>query len=95
MTTIEIENAASPGHMRPVNAAKYHAMRAAYLDAVPSGPPGLTPSDVLKRLLPNLSPVEFPGGDKAGWWAKAVQLDLEAKRLIKRGATGPVRLWRV
>lgn len=32
----------------------------------------------------------FPSGEKAGWWVVAVQLDLEAKGIIKRGVT-PVR----
>jgi hypothetical protein len=36
----------------------------------------------------------FPGGEKAGWWVKAVQLDLEAKRVIAR-TPSPVRLYRV
>ncbi|MGZ3553479.1 MAG: DUF6958 family protein, partial [Vulcanimicrobiaceae bacterium] len=35
----------------------------------------------------------FPKGAKAGWWAKAVQLDLEAKSIIAREKTRPVR-WR-
>lgn len=42
------------------------------------------------RLLPEL----FPGGEKASWWLKAVQLDLEAKGVIARGSKGPVRLFR-
>jgi hypothetical protein len=35
----------------------------------------------------------FPGGEKAGWWVKAVQLDLEAKQVIAR-TPSPVRLYR-
>ncbi|MGZ2380875.1 DUF6958 family protein [Rhizobium brockwellii] len=31
---------------------------------------------------------------KAGWWLKAVQLDLEAKRIIQRGPGKPVRLFK-
>ena len=34
----------------------------------------------------------FPGGAKAGWWAKTVQLDLEAKGVIVREKTRPLRL---
>jgi hypothetical protein len=38
-------------------------------------------------------PVElFPGGAKAGWWAKTVQLDLEAKGIIAREKAKPLRL---
>jgi hypothetical protein len=35
----------------------------------------------------------FPGGETAGWWVKSVQLDLEAKGVIKRAPKSPVRLW--
>ncbi len=31
-------------------------------------------------------------GARAGWWAKTVQLDLEAKGVIARGRTRPLRL---
>ncbi len=34
----------------------------------------------------------FPDGVRAGWWAKTVQLDLEAKQLIKRTDERPLRL---
>jgi hypothetical protein len=37
----------------------------------------------------------FPGGAKAGWWTKAVQLDLEAKKVIVREKTTPLRLRKV
>jgi hypothetical protein len=40
-----------------------------------------------------LSQEQFPGGAKAGWWAKAVQLDLEAKGVVKREKTSPIRLY--
>lgn len=33
-------------------------------------------------MLAHLPESLFPGGAKAGWWTKAVQLDLEAKGLI-------------
>ena len=37
---------------------------------------------------------QFPGGAHAGWWLKTVQLDLEAKRIIVREKTTPLRLHR-
>jgi len=37
----------------------------------------------------------FPGGAKAGWWMKTVQLDLEAKRIIAREKTKPLRWHRL
>lgn len=33
----------------------------------------------------------FPGGDKLDCWKKAVQLDFEAKGVIKRATTKPLR----
>ena len=94
MTKMQIEYVGSPGKTHPVNAEKYHAMRTAYLVALPASPPGMTPAEILRSVTPHLPGELFPGGDKAGWWAKAVQLDLEAKGLVKRAATSPVRLWR-
>jgi len=89
---IEIENYTSPGHVQRVDRAKYEAMRDALLKALPSGPPGLTVAEVKERVLPLLPDALFPGGDKAGWWLKAAQLDLEAKDVIRREATKPLRL---
>ena len=94
---IEIESITSPGRPQRVNKAKYTAMRDAFLPVLPVLPgeaPGLTVAEAKAALLPALSHNLFPGGEKAGWWLKAVQLDLEAKGVIKRGGTGPVRLFR-
>lgn len=92
---IEIENYTSPGHVQRVDRAKYMAMRDALVAALPAGSPGITVADAKAALLPTLPEDLYPGGAKAGWWLKAVQLDLEAKGLIKRGPTSPVRLFRV
>jgi hypothetical protein len=35
-----------------------------------------------------------PGGVKAGWWVKAVQLDQEAKGALVREPTKPLRFRR-
>jgi hypothetical protein len=77
-----------------MNKAKYMAMREAFLPVLPIEAPGMTVAEAKAALLPNLSQEVFPGGEKAGWWLKAVQLDLEAKGVIKRGGKGPVRLFR-
>ena len=37
----------------------------------------------------------FPKGATAGWWLKAVQLDLEAKGVIRRAPRKPVHLYRL
>ena len=94
MSMIEIENFTSPGHRTKVNAAKFTAMREAYLAVLPDAPPGLTPGQIIDALRPTLPQDLFPGGEKAGWWSKAVQLDLEAKGIIARSVK-PVRLYRL
>ena len=91
---IAIESVTSPGRTERVDRAKYLAMRKVLLAALPAGSPGLTVAEAKAALLPVLSPDLFPGGAKAGWWLKAVQLDLEAKGLIARGPSRPVRLYR-
>ncbi len=91
---IEIENFTSPGHIQRVDRAKYEAMRDALLRVLPAASPGLTVADAKSALLPLLPPTLFPGGEKAGWWLKAAQLDLEAKGVILREPTKPLRLRR-
>ena len=91
---IEVENVNVPGSTTRLSRAKYMAMKDALLAVLPNTAPGLSPADAKQALLPSLSQVEFPGGEKAGWWLKAVQLDLEAKGLIARAKGAPVRLYR-
>lgn len=89
---IEIENVVSPGHKARVDKVKYEAMRDALLAVLPSSAPGLTVAEAKEKLLPLLPQDLFPGGDKAGWWLKAAQLDLEAKGVVAREASKPLRL---
>jgi hypothetical protein len=93
MTQTAIENVLQPGKTYNVDGAKYQAMRKAYLTVLPAHP-GMTTAEIGKAVLAHLPDDLFPGGAKAGWWAKAVQLDLEAKGVIVRHGT-PVRLSRV
>ena len=91
---IEIENVGQPGKLYRVDAAKYEAMRKAVLKVLPSTAPGMDVAAVIAAVKPHLPADLFPGGETAGWWVKAVQLDLEAKRVIAR-TPSPVRLYRV
>lgn len=88
---IEIENVLSPGHVVRVDADKYDAMKRAFLRILPTTSPGLTAAEVGAAVLPHLPVDLFPQGAKAGWWKKAVQLDLEAKGVIARENTKPLR----
>lgn len=91
---ISIENVIRPGKTYRADRAKYEAMREALLAVLPSEAPGLTVPDAREALLPLLPDDLFPGGGTAGWWVKAVQLDLEAKGIIRRAPKSPVRLYR-
>ncbi|CAN7144528.1 hypothetical protein LJR231_000008 [Phyllobacterium sp. LjRoot231] len=91
---IEVENINHPGQRRKVDRAMYGAMKKAYLSLLPVKSPGLTLAEIAGRLATMLPQDIYPGGAKAGWWAKTVQLDLEAKGLVKREKTSPIRLYR-
>ncbi len=88
---IVVENVNTPGRTTRVNAAKYTAMREAYLHVLPTASPGMTQAEVMDAVKPHLPEALFPGGATSGWWVKTVQLDLEAKRLVAREPTRPLR----
>ena len=90
---IDIENVNHPGHVTRVDAGMYQAMKRAFLKILPKTSPGLTADEVRERVIAYLPEDLFPDGAKAGWWTKAVQLDLEAKGTIVREKTRPLR-WR-
>ena len=90
-----IENVLSPGRPRSVDAGKYGDMRETVLASLPVGPPGITSAELKRLVLPRLSQQLFPGGEKAGWWLKGVQLDLEAKGMVGRSATVPLRFYAI
>jgi hypothetical protein len=90
--TIEVENVNHPGNGKQVDAEMYEAMKRAFLKVLPKTSPGLTVEEVHERVIAHLPEDLFPGGAKAGWWAKTVQLDLEAKGTIAREKTKPLRL---
>ncbi|MEO3388268.1 hypothetical protein [Mesorhizobium sp. CAU 1741] len=91
---IEVGNTNTPGRTQRLDRAKYEAMREALLPVLPKAPPGIKVAEAKAALLPHLDQNLFPGGAKAGWWLKAVQLDLEGKGIIARADGSPVRLYR-
>lgn len=91
---IEIENVGQPGKTYRVDADKFGAMRVAVLRVLPDAAPGMDVTALIAAVKPHLPQDLFPGGEKAGWWVKAVQLDLEAKKVIARAPKAPVRLYR-
>lgn len=88
---IEVENVNVPGQVTRVNAAKYYAMKEAMLKVLPHQAPGLTQAEMREAVIPYLPEDLYPEGKTAGWWAKSVQLDLEAKGTVIREDTKPLR----
>jgi len=88
---ITVENVNVPGKTSRVNAAKYEAMKQAMLAVLPSEAPGLTQDEIREAVSAHLPDDLYPGGATSGWWAKTVQLDLEAKGTVIRESTRPLR----
>ncbi|MBF2755581.1 MAG: hypothetical protein ISN29_10055 [Gammaproteobacteria bacterium AqS3] len=91
---VEVENVNVPGHVTRVDRAKYTAMRKALLRVMPRGAPGISAKQAKAKALPLLPDDLFPNGEKSGWWLKTVQLDLEAKKLLRRAPTKPLTFYR-
>jgi hypothetical protein len=92
---VDMLSISSPGHVVRVDKAKYDAIKAVLLAAVPKAEPGLTVAEIKARVMPLLPEALFPGGAKAGWWLKGVQLDLEARGVIARENVKPLRLHKI
>ena len=90
---IEVENVNTPGKTSRVNRAKYEAMKSAMLATLPKASPGMTAKEAKEAAKPLLPEDLFPGGATSGWWQKAVQLDLEAKGVLIREPTKPLRFY--
>ncbi len=88
---IVIENVNVPGSTTRVSKAMYDAMQQAMWKVLPTTAPGLTQSELRDAVVPYLPEDLYPGGAKAGWWVKAVQLDLEAKGTLVREPSKPLR----
>ena len=87
---IEIQNG-NTGRTERVDKKKYLAMRTAYVKVLSKKTTGQTYNEIKEKVLPLLPADLFPEGQKAGWWIKAVQLDLEAKGVVLRLDTKPLR----
>lgn len=90
---VEVENINTPGRTTRVDAAKYTAMRDAMLAVMTHQAPGDTAAKIKEAAKAHLPDGLFPGGATAGWWQKSVQLDLEAKGIVKRANTKPLRFY--
>ncbi len=86
-----MENVNIPGQVTNVNATKYNAMKKALLNVLPNSSPGLTQKEIQNQVKRHLPDNIFPQGATAGWWAKTVQLDLEARGIVEREKYKPLR----
>lgn len=91
MERVIVQNVSVPGYERAVDAKRYQAMRHALQTVLPPEAPGLTLAEMYQGVRERLPESLFPGGEAVSWWMKTVQLDLEAKGLIAREPTRPVR----
>ena len=91
---VVVENINVPGQTTRVNKAMYDAMKAAMWEVLPAESPGLTQTEIREAVTKHLPEDLYPGGAKAGWWAKTVQLDQEAKGAMIREKTKPLRWYR-
>jgi len=90
---IEVQNINAPDNITRVDAAKYTAMRDAMIKVMTKSAPGDTAKDIKEAAKAHLPDDLFPAGATAGWWQKCVQLDLEAKGVVKRADTKPLRFY--
>ena len=90
---ISVQNINTPGRTSNVGAEKYLAMREALLAALPREEPGMTQAEMGSAVLAHLPQSLWPGGEKAMWWVKTVQLDLEAKGVVVRNTGAKPARW--
>jgi hypothetical protein len=90
---ITVYNRNHPGASREVDGPMYRAMEQALLSVVPHSPSGITLADLRGPVAERLPSELYPGGGKAGWWLKTVQLDLEARGKLRRTKDTPLRLY--
>ena len=86
-----VENINVPCKTSNVDAIKYEAMKKAFLKIMPNSSPGLTQKEIQLIVKEHLPESVFPQGETSSWWAKTVQLDLEAKGIVTREKCKPLR----
>jgi hypothetical protein len=69
----------NPRLITRVDADMYETRKYAFLKILPKTSPGLRVAEIQERVIACPPEELFPAGAKVGWWAKTVQLDLEAK----------------
>ena len=91
---VAVRNVNHPGRTKQVDAAMYQGMRGALLKVLPARQPGMTLLEMRRCIGAHLPKDLFPRGAGVSWWAKTVQLDLEARGVVARERSTPLRLHR-
>jgi hypothetical protein len=89
-----VETVNVPGHSKSIDGEKYTAMKKALMKVLPNKLPGISQKEMFATVIQHLPELLWPNGETVNWWAKTVQLDLEAKGLVKRTDTKPLRWYR-
>ena len=84
-----------PRYSQRVDAEAYEGMRKAMMKVLPRKAPGLTQAEMWAALKKAAPKRLFGRRWKIGWWMKSVQLDLEARKVVVRENTKPLRWHRV
>ena len=88
---IEVFNVNKPGSSSFVQKDKYEEVKRVLRELMPAASPGLTQDEMAALVVENVSGTVFEDMNKAGWWMKTVQLDLEARQVMIRESTKPAR----
>lgn len=89
---VEVRTPNVPAYRGRVERTRYDAVRAVLVKVVPRKGPGLTQAEMMTAVKARLPQDLFPGGAKSEWWTKCVQLDLEARGVMRRDASAkPLR----
>jgi hypothetical protein len=88
---IEVFNVNTPGRSSFVQKDKYEEVKRVMQALMPSTSPGLTQDELAELVIEHVSNSVFEDRSKAGWWMKTVQLDLEARQVVVREKTKPLR----
>jgi hypothetical protein len=89
--TVIVRTPNKPKYTQRVDAEAYEAMRKTMLKVLPPKAPGLTQAEMWSALEKAAPRPLFGTRWKVGWWMKAVQLDLEVRKLVVREESKPLR----
>jgi hypothetical protein len=90
MDKVSVRSPNVQGYLGRVDRVKYAAMKEVLLDVLNTG--ALTQNEMFAQVKKRIPEETFPGNTYR-WWAKTVQLDLEARGVVVRDAEKPLR-WR-